>query len=147
MTVGELSTRSVATAHPDETVIEAARRMRDLHVGDLVVVDRQRRPVGLLTDRDIVVSAVAQSADRLGSLVVGDVMSSEPVVSRSDETVHTSLAKMGQHGIRRLPIVGDDGRLEGIVAFDDILELMSAELASLVGLVAHEQRQERTVRP
>ena len=147
MTIGEISTRNVATAHPDETVIEAARRMRDLHVGDLVVADSQRRPVGLLTDRDIVVGAVAQSADRLDSLLVGDLMSRDPVTSRRDETVHDALAKMGQHGIRRLPIVGADGRLDGIVALDDILELMSAELASLVGLVAHEQRQERVARP
>jgi CBS domain-containing protein len=64
MTVGDISSKPVITAHPDETLVEVARRMRDEHVGDVVVADTQRRPVGVLTDRDIVVSAVAQSADK-----------------------------------------------------------------------------------
>jgi predicted transcriptional regulator len=74
MTVNDICTRPAITAHPDETIAEAARRMRDKHVGDLVVADIQQRPIGLLTDRDIVVSAVAQSPDKLESLLVGDLM-------------------------------------------------------------------------
>jgi CBS domain-containing protein len=146
MTVGEVCTRSVVTADSDETVVEAARRMRDRHVGDLLVADTQTRPIGILTDRDIVVSAVAQSPDRLESLLVGDVMSRDLATARTDETLDGALKLMRTRGIRRLPVVSADGRLEGLVAFDDILEVMSEELGELVGLVAREQKRERDVR-
>jgi CBS domain-containing protein len=146
MTVGEVCTRSVVTAHPDETVVEAAKRMRDRHVGDLLVADTQTRPVGILTDRDIVVSAVAQSPDRLESLLVSDVMSRDLATARADETLDGALKLMRTRGVRRLPVVSADGRLEGLVAFDDILEVMSEELGELVGLVAREQKRERDVR-
>jgi CBS domain-containing protein len=134
------------TAHPDETVAEAAKRMRDRHVGDLLVADTQERPMGILTDRDIVVSAVAQSPDKLESLLVSDVMSRDLVTARADETLDDALNAMRTRGVRRLPVVSADGRLEGIVAFDDILEAMSEELGELVGLVAREQRREREAR-
>jgi CBS domain-containing protein len=143
MTVGDICTRSVVTAHADETVVEAARRMRDRHVGDLLVTDTQARPTGILTDRDIVVSAVAQSPDRLESLLVGDVMSRDVLTVRTGETLDEALKMMRGRGVRRLPVVSADGRLEGLVAFDDILELMSEELGELVALVAREQKLER----
>lgn len=143
MTVGDICTRSVVTAHPDETVVEAAKRMRDRHVGDLLVTDTQARPTGILTDRDIVVSAVAQSPDKLESLLVGDVMSRDVLTVRTGETLDQALKMMRGKGVRRLPVVSADGRLEGLVAFDDILELMSDELGELVALVAREQKLER----
>ena len=146
MTVSEICTRFVVTAHPDETIVEAARRMRDRHVGVLIVTDTQGRPVGILTDRDIVVSAVAQSPDRLEALLVGDVMTADPVTALLNETIDDALAKMRASGIRRLPVVSSDGRLEGIATFDDILKLMSTELDGMVGLVAREQSREREVR-
>jgi CBS domain-containing protein len=146
MTVGDICTRSVVTAHPDETVVEAARRMRDRHVGDLLVTDTQARPMGILTDRDIVVSAVAQSPDKLESLLVGDVMSRDLATARTDEPLDEALRMMRTRGVRRLPVVSADGRLEGLVAFDDILEVMSGEIGELVGLVAREQKHEREVR-
>jgi CBS domain-containing protein len=146
MTVGDICTRAIVTAHPDETVVEAAKRMRDRHVGDLLVADTQARPMGILTDRDIVVSAVAQSPDRLGSLLVGDVMSRDLATARADENLDQALKLMRTRGIRRLPVVSADGRLEGLVAFDDILEVMSEELGELVSLVAREQKRERELR-
>jgi CBS domain-containing protein len=146
MTVGEVCTRSVVTAHPDESVVEAARRMRDRHVGDLLVADTQTRPVGILTDRDIVVSAVAQSPERIESLKVGDVMSRDLATARTHEALDDALKLMRSRGVRRLPVVSADGRLEGLVALDDILEVMSEELGELVGLVAREQKRERDVR-
>ena len=120
--------------------------MRDRHVGDLIVTDAQRRPVGILTDRDIVVSAVAQSPDRLDALSVADVMTADPVTALLNETIDDALAKMRAGGIRRLPVVSSDGRLEGIVTFDDILKRMSTDLDGMVGLVAREQSREREVR-
>jgi CBS domain-containing protein len=148
MTVGEVCTKFVVTALEDETIVDAARRMRDAHVGALVVVDEiaAGKPVGILTDRDIVVSAVAQAPDKLESLVVGDVMTGDPVTARSGETLDSALASMRARGIRRLPVVSSDGSLEGLLAFDDILEVMSKDLNQLVGLVAREQRRERDMR-
>ncbi len=146
MTVGGICTRLVVTANPEQTIAEAARRMRDRHVGALVVVDSQRRPVGILTDRDIVVSAVAQSPEKLDALLVGDVMSRGLVTARETEAVDGALKRMRTNGIRRLPVVSPNGQLEGLVALDDILEVMSAELGNLVGLVAREQEREREVR-
>jgi CBS domain-containing protein len=131
---------------PEETVVEAARRMRARHVGDLLVADAQARPVGILTDRDIVVSAVAQSPDKLESLLVGDIMSRNLATARTDEPVEQALKTMRTRGIRRLPVVSADGRLAGLVAFDDILEVMSEELGELVTLVAREQKRERELR-
>lgn len=146
MTVGDICTRAVVTAHPDETVVEAAKRMRDRHVGDLLVADTQARPMGILTDRDIVVAAVAQSSDKLDSLLVGDVMTRDLITARTDETLEEALKTMRTRGVRRLPVVSPDGRLEGLVAFDDILEVFSEELGELVGLVAREQKRERELR-
>jgi CBS domain-containing protein len=147
MTVGELCTRAVITARPDESVVEAARRMRDRHVGTLVVVaDTGRAPIGLITDRDLVVSAVAQSPDKIETLTVGDVMSRDLVTALAAESVDDALARMRSNGIRRLPVVSRDGQLEGLIAFDDIIEHLSEDLTELAGLVASEQKHERLVR-
>ena len=148
MTVGEVCTRFVVTARADETIVDAARRMRDAHVGALVVIDEiaAGRPVGILTDRDIVVSAVAQTPDKLESLRVGDVMTGDLVTARSGDTLDVALTSLRARGIRRLPVVSGEGLLEGLLAFDDILEVMSEELDDLVGLVAREQKREREVR-
>lgn len=147
MTVGEICTRTTVTAHPEETLIDAARRMRDRHVGDLVVVaDAGMRPAGILTDRDIVVSAIAQSPDKLGTLLVGDVMNRELVTVRMDDDLDGVLKKMRTHGVRRLPVVALDGRLEGVVTFDDVVEVMAAEFGKLAAVIGREQKREREER-
>ena len=145
MTVGEVCTRSVVTATADETVADAAKRMRDRHVGTIVVVDGEgrNRPTGILTDRDIVIGAVAQSPDKVASLLVGDVMTREIATARPGETLHSALTTMRSRGVRRLPVVSGSGLLEGLIAFDDVLEVMSEDLSDLVGLVAREQKLER----
>jgi CBS domain-containing protein len=147
MTVGQVRTKRVVTADPDETVPEVARRMREQHVGDVIIADSQNRPVGILTDRDIVVSAVAQTPDKLSTLLVGDLMSRNLITARATDAVEAALRKMHEHGVRRLPIVGSDGRLEGVLTLDDALEMLSNEFAELVGLVALEQKRERQMRP
>ena len=145
MTVGDVCTRAVATSTAEETIADAARRMRDMHVGTLVVVDGEgrNRPTGIITDRDIVIGAVAQSPDKVGSLLVGDLMTRELATARPTETLHSALTTMRSRGVRRLPVVSGNGLLEGLIAFDDILEVMSEELRDLVGLVAREQKLER----
>lgn len=149
MTVGELCTRQVVTARPDDAIIDVARLMRDKHVGDVVVLGNGpelTRPVGILTDRDIVVGVVAQTPDKLETLRVGDVMTHELVTAQETDTVDTALAAMRSRGVRRLPVVNAHGLLRGILTFDDVIEVMSEELNDLVKVVAREQNRERDVR-
>jgi CBS domain-containing protein len=142
MTVRDIFSQPAVTAEPSETVIDAARRMRAEHVGDLVVVSPEGRPVGMLTDRDIVVSAVAQSSDRLDRLTVGDVMSRDVVTVHVSDPLDAAVTKMRARGVRRLPVVSADGRTKGIVALDDVLRVMFLELGNLVGVTVQAQKAE-----
>ena len=150
MTVGEFCNRQVVIAREDESLMEAARRIRDFHVGTLIVVDQQdgrRIPVGVLTDRDLVVRVLAEGERDVGALVVGNVMTRELVTAREQEDLFEALKKMRSFGIRRLPVVNANGGLEGILAFDDLVELVAEELSDLSRLVAREQKREREVKP
>ena len=144
MTAGEACNRQVVFTRPETSVVDAVSLMKTLHVGDVVVVrepDGERVPTGILTDRD-----VALAVDRLlhrPQLRVADVMSAEIVTSPESENLHDALKKMQSHGIRRLPVVNDRGGLEGILTFDDVIELLSEGLTDLAKLVAKEQKRER----
>ena len=146
MTVGEVCSRDVIIAKPETPLPEAATLMKHYHVGDLVIVDTrsngQRTPVGILTDRDIAL-AVASQVERLPYLHVRDLMRHDVVTALESESLHTALKKMQSAGIRRLPVVTAEGVLEGIVTLDDIIELLSEELADLTRLVIQEQKKER----
>lgn len=146
MTVIDICKKPAVTADPNESVVVAARRMREEHVGDVVVTDDRNQPIGMLTDRDIVVSAVAQSADQIERLRVGEVMTLDPVTAPFDEAVETALTRMTRRGIRRLPVVGPDGELAGILTLDDIVRALSFELSGLIGIMAREREHERLVR-
>jgi CBS domain-containing protein len=145
MTVGEICSREVVITKPGDSVLEAARLMKTHHVGDLVVVsepDGHCMPIGIITDRDIAL-ALVDWPDRLPQMTVRDLMSANLVTARELENLYDVLKKMQSYGIRRLPIVGAAGGLEGIVTFDDIIELLSEELTDLAKLVAREQKRER----
>ena len=149
MTVGEVCKRSVVVAAKNETIVEAANHMRASHVGDLVVVeDRQGRrvPIGVITDRDIVVGAVAPNAGHIESLLVGDLMTPDVVTARETDPIEAALKKMEEHGIRRLPVVDGNGALVGIVTLDDALQVLTEQQIGLVKIVAEEQRHERHFR-
>lgn len=146
MTAGEFCNRQVVIVRRDEHVNVAAQRMRDLHVGTLVVVDEQdgqRIPVGVVTDRDLVVRALCDGAQDVGALVVADVMTSEPVTAREQDDLWDVIKRMRSFGIRRLPVVNDQGRLEGILSFDDLVDLVAEQLSDLSTLVSREQKRER----
>ena len=141
LTVGELCNRDVIMTSESESVRQAARRMRKHHVGDLVVVDTHAVPVGILTDRDLVVGALAENRD-VDVLTVGDVMSRNPVVASEDEDLDEALHRMRSKAIRRLPVVTSDGDLMGILTIDDVLRVLNDELSKLVRLVMREQLRE-----
>lgn len=149
MKVGELENREVVFATPDEDLVTAARRMREMHVGSLVVVEEQpdgRYPVGIVTDRDLIVAVVAHDLGHARALAVSDVMSAPPTTAREEDDVSDAVRTMRRRGVRRLPVVDRDGRLSGILAFDDLVEWVAEQLGDLVRLIAREQRRERETR-
>jgi CBS domain-containing protein len=149
MTVGEVCTRDVVVVHRDDSVMEVARIMRDRHVGAVVVVDEdgpRRRPVGIVTDRDIVVGIVALAPDKIGQLQVADVSSSDVLTVGDEDPIETALDVMRDRGIRRLPVVGIDGRLRGIVTFDDLVRVVGHLLGELGHVVDRERRREERLR-
>jgi CBS domain-containing protein len=149
MPLGEICNREVIFARRADSIREAARLMRDYHVGDLVVVDEtdgQRRPAGMLTDRDIVVELVAKNVD-LDSVTVGDAMSTAIVTAHESDGIYETIQLMRSEGVRRLPVVDRAGILIGIISLDDLLELLSDEMVALSRLASSEVARERSARP
>jgi len=134
MHIKEICSRVVVVAETGTDLREAARLMRDHHVGALVVVDGadgHRRPIGIVTDRDIVVEVVAATEVNPEKLTVGDVMSSDLVVAREDVGVFEAVDLMQDRGARRLPVVDTEGLLVGIITLDDVLRMVAGELTAL----------------
>ena len=148
MSIGEVCNREVVLARRGETVLKAAELMRTYHVGCLVVAEDgadPAKPVGIVTDRDLVVEVIAERVAP-ENITVGDVMSYELVTAREEEGIWDVVQRMRSRGVRRLPIVKGDGALVGIVTMDDILELVSGELSALAALTRREHEREVAVR-
>jgi len=149
MYVSQLCNSNVATVRPSDEVTTAAQLMREHHVGYLVVVDADatgaRMPIGVLTDRDIVVSIVARGIDPKG-LTVGDVMTANPVTAYELDAIEKAVQEMRRIGVRRLPVVGKVGELKGVLSLDEVLNAVSNELRDLAGAIRTEQRIESTLR-
>lgn len=150
MRVLELLTKHVAVARRDEPLLTAIERMREEHVGALVVVDEsddKRKPIGMLTDRDIVVGVLAKDASHVRTLDVGDVMTGDPVTATADEDVRDVLRRMRSFDVRRVPVVDSAGALEGVLSLDDVLVGLSDELAEAASLVSRQRQHEPERRP
>src|SRR5579859_3579654 len=116
MKVGKACTRDLVVAYESESVIDVSKRMREKNVGAVVVVgdeENKRIPLGILTDRDIVIGVVAKAPELLAVMEVGDVMRPDPIVAHESEEVGDVLRKMQRHGIRRIPVVGAKNVLVG----------------------------------
>lgn len=125
--IGKMSVKPVVTIAPDATIQEAARLMRTKKVGALVVTSG-RKPVGILTDRDITVDVVAAGADPR-TATVSKVMRRNPRVLREDQGFLDAVKTFGSAGVRRLPVVSRAGAVKGIIALDDVLMLLGSEMA------------------
>lgn len=144
MPLGEFCTREVVTASVDTSVYEAAQLMRHHHVGTVVVVqnrDGRELPVGIITDRDIVLEIVAPGLDP-EVLTIGDIMSADLMTVKESVGLFEAIQQMRTMAVRRLPIVSDSGDLVGIVTLDDLLGLLSEELHALARMVTREQQKE-----
>lgn len=148
MPIGEICSREVVFARRNESIVEAARLMREHHVGDVIVVDERegtRVPAGILTDRDIVVEIVAKGVDP-GAVTIADAMSAEVTTAREQDGIYETIEHMREKGVRRLPVVNAKGALVGLVSLDDLLDLLGDEIGSLAKLVSREQKHERAHR-
>jgi CBS domain-containing protein len=148
MLVGEVCNREVVVVDKDASTQVAIGLMREHHVGDVVVVeDRlgQRVPIGILTDRDVVIELLAEDVE-LDAVSVGDVMSYQLHVAREGDEITNTIHKMKSKGIRRLPVVNEQGGLIGILALDDIIEIMAELMDDLASLVRKERKKEKKTR-
>jgi len=137
MTVGKICQHDVDVASPDDTARSAVQMMAKRKVGTLVVVDGQRKPIGLVTDRDLALRVLGGDRDP-ASTSVGDVMTHEPTVVSESTAIEEALKTMRLLGVRRLPVVGSDGRLSGIVSVDDFLKLLMTEFGDLGAILDKE---------
>ena len=148
MTIGTICNREVVVARKDAGVQEAAQLMRQYHVGDLVVVEDRgavRIPVGILTDRDLVVEVLAKGVAP-DTVTAGDIMTTDIVTGGEVDSIWATLQRMRTKGIRRLPVVDGEGGLVGILTMDDLLELFAGELADLSKIISREQDREKAAR-
>ncbi|MGA8595799.1 MAG: CBS domain-containing protein [Bryobacteraceae bacterium] len=149
MRIGEICIRDVVYVGPNASVQEAAQLMRSHHVGNVVVVEKSARgqtPVGIVTDRDIVVGVVALGIEA-SRLTAGDIMGSQLVTALEDQGVFETIEQMQSNGIRRLPVVDRQGLLLGIITVDDLFEFLGMHLSELSRALARERKKEIAARP
>lgn len=123
--------------------------MRQFHVGDVVIVDetdKGRVPVGIMTDRDIVIEFIAKEL-ALDSVTVGEAMSYELLTAAEEDDMMDTVKQMREQGVRRIPVVDKAGFLQGILTMDDVVDLLEEQIADLVGLIRSEQIRESRQRP
>lgn len=133
---------------PKESAVEAAKLMRQYHVGDLVIVEEgngKRVPVGIVTDRDLVVEVMAKEIEP-AQFTVADLMSRDLLTAREDDGIYETIQRMRIHGVRRLPVVDKTGALMGIISIDDLFSLIAEEMTELTRLTAREQAMEAQAR-
>ena len=142
MAIGKFCTREVITAKPTESILAAARLMSQRHVGDLVLAepvgDERYRPVGMVTDRDIVLEIVANNETALEHVRVGDIQVRDLITARESDDVFDVIDRMRHFGVRRLPIVDDQGLLGGVISADDLLSVLVDSLRDLAQLVGYQ---------
>lgn len=143
MRVRDLYSPGAQLARPEQPLAQAARTMIAGHVGSLVVVDDgARRPIGMLTDRDIVRGQLRLGADMF-CLTVRDVMTPDPLTITADLGVTQAIQAMRVRGVRRAPVVDGSGEAVGIITLDDLLPAVARELGELATLIGTQARKEQ----
>lgn len=148
MLLSSICMLDVQCCSPRTTVLEAAHMMRRHHVGDLVVVDddeEKRGPLGIITDRDIVVEVLGHGLDP-ATTTVGSVIRTPVVLANEGEDSSEALERMRAHGVRRMPVVGPAGTLVGIITVDDLLKHLAGDVSLLMDIVSREQHHEKRTR-
>lgn len=148
MRAADICTLDVVCIHASASVTDAAKLMRNRHAGALVVIeqsDGERIPVGIVTDRDIVMSVVAADVPA-ASLAVGDIMSSPVLTCGEEHHLLEIISIMRTKAIRRLPVVNAHGVLAGMVAADDVYLALGVLLHEMNAAITDEQTREHELR-
>ena len=148
MSVSAVCNHNVATIERGAGVVDAAVRMRAEHVGDLIVVEQRATrqvPVGILTDRDIVVAVVAKRVSP-NSVTVGDAMSAEVLTVNQDHGIEHALREMRRAGVRRAPVVDSGGELVGVLSIDDVIDHLAVQLGHIADIIRLGQQTETDTR-
>lgn len=136
MAIADLIIEGVETAGPSTTVEALAMRLEEANIGS-IVVEEEMKPVGIVTDRDIAVRVDARN-ERASDVTAADVMTPDPVTVREDSGLLDVTRTMRGHAVRRMPIVNEDGTLVGIITLDDVMALLTTELADLRSVIQAE---------
>jgi CBS domain-containing protein len=148
MTIGSICTHRVITVDRQVDIAAAAAVMRENHIGYLIVTDARSggsAPVGVLTDRDIVVKVLARDVDP-HTLTAGDVMTPEPLTAAEDDGISETLHRMRRLGVRRVPVVGARGQVTGVLSIDDVVDHLVGQLTDVAGSIRNELKLEDTLR-
>lgn len=140
MSVGRICSRVVDLAHHDESVWQAAERMHQRAVGTLVVVDDNERPVGIVTDRDLVERVLAKALDP-NVTTIGSVMTEALQTVSEHDAIEQAITVMRRERCRRLPVVDGAGELVGLLSLDDVLQLLAEELTTVGQLLERQSPQ------
>lgn len=137
MSIGKLCRGEVVIAPKDMSVHEAAKLMKQHNIGDIIVIhkkDNNIEPIGILTDRDIVMKIVADEVEAK-MICVGDAMSQDLLVLNHHQDTQEAIDMMSARGVRRAPIIDNHHKIVGLVSIDDLLLLVADELSSLAKLI------------
>ncbi len=145
MKVIDMAVHEVATITADQSICACALQMRLDHVGSLVVVDKNQTPLGMITDRDIAIEVVARKLNP-EKLTVKDIMTTPVVTATPTESMVVALARMREFGVRRLPIVDEQGKLVGVISNSNLVEELSGLLDSLVRNIHSSKTREVALR-
>lgn len=135
MLIENVMTKEVIVAAPEESVSSASKLMKEEKVGSVVIVDRWGRPIGILTDRDIVIRVVAEGLNP-EEISVGEVMTPNLILGKREERIFDAVRKMADKGIRRLPVVDDENRVVGMVSIADLMAILITEMSNLAVVIA-----------
>ena len=148
MHIYDICTREAVTCRRDTSAIDVARLMRQRHVGDVIVIDDAEGctlPVGIVTDRDLVVQVLAKGVNP-ESVTAGDIMSDNPVTALGSEAILDAIWHMRGHGVRRLPVVDRRGALVGVLTVDDITRFLASELGEMARIAPRQIEREHAAR-
>lgn len=144
MRIGDLCTRDVQVVSPDTPLAQVIREMNRRHVGSVIVTELdgvQSKPIGIVTDRDIIRGEVTLKSD-VFSLCAADVMSRDLLIFLESVEMSDAIAALQQRGVRRAPVVDEDGYLRGIVTIDDLLPAVADQLKGIADLIGGQFKNE-----
>ena len=150
MSVGELCCRNVVTISAQASIADATALMRHHHVGDVVVVNTiggRALPLGVITDRDILIEVMSQEVPNALQPAIGDLITREPVCIFSHNSIFEAIETMRSNALRRLPVVDAESTLIGIITADDILGMLTRALSELAAIGEGRRQRERAIRP